>query len=227
MSWDASIVAGLSEVSSAYTYDGYLHHYFLNSDTIFCPSRGGTRSHALSGREVSADNTYAADSLPARSSYDLVQVFTDGAQAGGGCGGGLFDCTHPPSGETSAYFDVVTVEWDPFGSDTELRAPADGSLRPILLPEGGPPGNSTPDSVGFLMRPTALEWDDQDPTNDANRTFWLPSELIGVLGAVHYYHHMVDAATYDFFLGSGVRAWNVLSGEPHEPGTEQPVICFI
>lgn len=218
MSWSVDPVAGLT----AGSFIRASNEYFLNDDVINCPSRGGIRNRALSSRTLDVDDTYAADNIASIASYELVQIMTDGAQAGGGCGGGLFDCSTPPSGESVAYYDDVTVQWDPFGADTELRAEADGTLRPILYTGT----NVTPDSNGYLMRPTALEWNGQNPANDANRTFWLPSEVIGILGTVHIHQHMVDAATYDCYLGSGIRPWNVISGTPRER-TEEPVICFV
>lgn len=206
--------AGLARVTGAdfYAEQSYLH----SATTMDCPSLGGATPVALSAAQLDADDTYAADNVSALASYDLVQIYTSGAWHLGGCQGGWFNCSSP---FVAAAYTGVTVELDPFGVDTELRSGADGTLRPILRS-----GGTTPDSDGYFMRPTALEWPGQDLTDDANRTVWLPSEVIGLIGAVHFHHDMVDVSAWDVTLGCGVRALNIIGGGF---AVAQPVICFV
>lgn len=193
-------------------------------DRISCPgiSVSGPVPHASPTRQLDVYDTYAADHVAALAAYELVQIFTDGAQIGGGCNGGYFNCA---SAEVAGYYSGVSVEFSPFGVDTEIRDGVFGTLRPTLYGAS----NVTPDSNGYLMRPTALEWDGQDPLNESNRTVWLPSEVIGILGAVHIHHDMINVAGYGVQLGSGVQGLNVIDGSPREPGTgtEEPIICFV
>lgn len=216
MSWAAiDAIPGLERVSG--TLLRATQSYGVD-DRINCPARGGLIPHALPTRQLDVYDTYAADHVAALAAYDLVQVFTDGAQLGGGCGPGSYDCSSP---ELAGYYSGVSVELSPFGAGTEIRDGLNGTLRPTLRAS-----NATPDSNGYLMRPTALEWDGQDPLNESNRTVWLPSEVIGIIGAWHIHHDMVNAGSYGVQLGSGVVAMNVISGSPRE-ATAEPVICFV
>lgn len=218
MSWAAiDAIPGLANVPG--TVISATQEYSLD-DRFSCPAiNPDPIPHALSTRELNVDDTYAADHVAELAAYDLVQIFTDGAQIGGGCSGGRFDCA---SAVVAASYVGVSVEFSSFEGN-ELRNGVDGTPRPILYTGT----NVTPDSNGYLLRPTALEWDGQDPLNESNRTVWLPSEVIGILGAVHIHHDMINVSGYDVHLGSGVRALNVISGSPREPGTAEPVICFV
>lgn len=220
MSW-----AAIDEIPGLDVVSGTLfraNQGYSVDDRISCPliSVSGPIPHALPTRQLDVDDTYAADHIAALAAYDLVQIFTDGAQIGGGCGGGRFNCE---SAEVAASYVGVSVEFSPFDAGTELRDGLDGTLRPILAPGA----TGTPLTNGYLMRPTALEWNGQDPFNESNRTVWLPSEVIGIIGAVHFHHDMINAASYGVNLGSGVVALNVIDGSPREPGTAEPVICFV
>lgn len=218
MSWAAiDEIPGLANVPG--TVLSATQEYSLD-DRFSCPAIDSNPiPHALPERQLDVDDTYAADHVAALAAYDLVQIFTDGAQIGGGCSGGRFDCS---SAVVAASYVGVSVEFSSFEGN-ELRNGVNGTLRPTLVPGS----NVTPNSNGYLMRPTALEWDGQDPLNESNRTVWLPSEVIGILGAAHFHHDMINVSSYDVHLGSGVRALNVISGSPHELGTAEPVICFV
>lgn len=221
MSWaPIDTIPGLANVSGSLSYATQLYSV---DDEFICPAiNPNPIRHASPSRQLDVDDTYSADHIAALAAYELVQIFTDGAGAGGGCIGGRLDCS---SAEIDASYVGVTVQLDPFGVDTEIRDGVDGTLRPTLYTGAGV--NVTPDSDGYLMRPTALEWDGQDPLNESNRSVWLPSEVIGLIGAWHFHHDMINASGYACYLGSGVRALNVISGSPREPGTVGPVICFV
>lgn len=224
MSWH-DIPAGL-ELGIPGDFVGLYHEQRYNENNLIsCTCFGSTRDYPLAdGRTLSVSDSYAADHVVDLAAYDLVQIYTSGAWHGGGVSGGFHTCVEVCSGHATyeASYTDVSVAID--GIATELRSLVDGTLRPFLHPF--PSAHVTPDTDGVFMRPTALWWDGQDPTNDANRSVWRPSELIGVIGAVHINHTMAETAGYDVYLGCGVRPLNVIYGGPSTT-PEEVEICFV
>ena len=227
MAWN-ELPAGLEVVSGA-GFSGTTS-YQQAQEMMFCPGDPPWTPDAtipvISGAALTASDSHAADNVSALASYELLQVYSVGG-GGGGCSGGWRDCEAYRRGDPGfpGYFTSVSVSG---GQSGEIRSTDDGTLRPILNPAQA---NWTPLIGGLFMRPTPLEWDGQDPTNGANRSVWLPSEVIGVLGAVQAQFSMADTSGYDISVGSAVRALNVISGVPREPGSvtsvDEPVICFV
>lgn len=221
MSYWNNLPAGLALVSGGLRASD--SRYFYPGTTIHCPTGGphGTDiQEIVEALSLEADSTYAADHIAELASYDLVQIFTQGGSSGGSFGG-WWDCGDFASNpDKSSFFTAVSITGGP---SSELRDFSDGSLRPVLNPTQA---NWTPLQDGLWMRPTPLAWAGQDPDNEANRSMWLPSEAMALLGTMHASYSMAEVSGYDLNFGSGVAAWNVIDGAPYEP-TGEVVICFV
>lgn len=219
MSWNFNIAGVIRDSASRRASDD---RYYDSGALTLCEAVQPIPPHmvsmAVGEKTAFMADTYAADHVGELSGYDFVQVFTTGRVHGGGCSGGWFPLICE---RVTAYYGSVDVDVDGLPT-TELRDPTTGDLRPILHPDP----STAPYTDGFFMRSTAHTWAGQDPANDANRSLWLPSEVIGVLGTVYITENMFDVSMFDVHLGCGVIGFNIDDGST-PPETDQPVICFV
>lgn len=138
------------------------------------PIAGMTRATTASG---GSDGWSATDSIG--SGVGPVTYTDDGhtlnPRLGSTLDGPVYDIEIDLGGSVGGHFDEFYVHDDATGLDFEVRNRA--GVVQTYPPLGGSGDSQVADYAGFILRPEALYWEDQNSANEANRILWLPEEV--------------------------------------------------